>query len=48
MNLFNGMTIIQAFRREKQMEEEFEELNDEYYQYQNKLFKLDSATHLIL
>jgi ATP-binding cassette subfamily B multidrug efflux pump len=27
----NGMTIIQAFRREKQMEEEFRELNDEHY-----------------
>ena len=27
----NGMTIIQAFRREKQMEEEFRELNDEHF-----------------
>lgn len=40
----NGMTIIQAFGREKQMEDEFNELNDEYYKYQNKLVLLDSAT----
>ncbi|WP_040224828.1 ABC transporter ATP-binding protein [Bhargavaea cecembensis] len=39
-----GMTIVQAFRREKQMEEEFEELNDEHFRYQNKLLKMDSAT----
>ncbi|MET3576481.1 ABC transporter ATP-binding protein [Bhargavaea ullalensis] len=39
-----GMTIIQAFRREKQMEEEFEALNDEHFRYQNKLLKMDSAT----
>ncbi|WP_102694041.1 ABC transporter ATP-binding protein [Rummeliibacillus pycnus] len=40
----NGMTIIQAFGREKQMSDEFNELNDEYYKYQNKLVLLDSAT----
>ena len=40
----NGMTIIQAFRREKQMEEEFSELNDEHYRYQNKLLKVEAAT----
>ncbi|HWI47697.1 MAG TPA: ABC transporter ATP-binding protein [Rummeliibacillus sp.] len=40
----NGMTIIQAFGREKQMADEFNELNDEYYKYQNKLVLLDSAT----
>lgn len=40
----NGMTIIQAFGREKQMQHEFDELNDEYYKYQNKLVLLDSAT----
>lgn len=40
----NGMTIIQAFRREKQMEEEFRELNDSHFQYQNKLLKVISAT----
>lgn len=40
----NGMTIIQAFRREKQMEEEFGELNDEHFRYQNKLLKVEAAT----
>lgn len=40
----NGMTIIQAFRREKQMEEEFRELNDEHFIYQNKLLKVEAAT----
>ncbi|SDE84365.1 ATP-binding cassette, subfamily B [Bhargavaea beijingensis] len=39
-----GMTIIQAFRREKQMEQEFNELNDEHFKYNNKLLFLDSAT----
>jgi len=40
----NGMTIIQAFRREKQMDEEFRELNDEHFRYQNKLLKVEAAT----
>lgn len=40
----NGMTIIQAFRREKQMEEEFAELNDKHFRYQNKLLKVEAAT----
>ena len=40
----NGMTIIQAFRREDQMEEEFRELNDEHFRYQNKLLKVEAAT----
>ncbi|WP_210471278.1 ABC transporter ATP-binding protein [Sporosarcina sp. 6E9] len=40
----NGMTIIQAFRREKQMEEEFKELNDKHFRYQNKLLKVEAAT----
>lgn len=40
----NGMTIIQAFRREQQMEAEFTELNDTHYQYHRKLLVLDSAT----
>lgn len=39
-----GMTIIQAFKREKQMEREFEEMNQEHYHYQRKLLTLDSAT----
>lgn len=40
----NGMTIIQAFRREKQMMTEFDEMNEEHYTYQRKLLILDSAT----
>ncbi|AYC30188.1 ABC transporter ATP-binding protein [Paenisporosarcina cavernae] len=39
-----GMTIIQAFRREKQMQAEFEEMNEEHYSYQNKLLYLDAGT----
>ncbi|ANU25980.1 ABC transporter ATP-binding protein [Planococcus versutus] len=38
-----GMTIIQAFRRERKMKEEFEELNDEHYDYQKKLLILEGA-----
>ncbi|MFD1927005.1 ABC transporter ATP-binding protein [Sporosarcina siberiensis] len=40
----NGMTIIQAFGREKQMEDEFGEVNDEHFNYQNKLLKVEAAT----
>lgn len=40
----NGMTIIQAFRRENQMKQEFAEMNDEHFQYNRKLLILDSAT----
>lgn len=39
-----GMTIIQAFRREKQMTKEFDEMNEAHYAYQRKLLFLDSAT----
>ncbi|MED3574279.1 ABC transporter ATP-binding protein [Cytobacillus praedii] len=39
-----GMTIIQAFRREKQMTNEFDEMNEEHYAYGRKLLFLDSAT----
>lgn len=39
-----GMSIIQAFRREKQMAQEFAEMNTSHFQYQSKLLKLDSAT----
>lgn len=39
-----GMSIIQAFKREKQMDREFEEMNEEHYRYQKKLLILDSAT----
>lgn len=40
----NGMTIIQAFRREEQMTKEFDEMNEEHYTYERKLLFLDSAT----
>ncbi|MDI2586759.1 ABC transporter ATP-binding protein [Psychrobacillus sp. NEAU-3TGS] len=39
-----GMSIIQAFKREEQMDREFEEMNEEHYRYQRKLLILDSAT----
>jgi len=39
-----GMNIIQAFKREKQMKAEFAEMNNEHYEYQRKLLFLDSAT----
>lgn len=39
-----GMTIVQAFKREKQMEKEFKELNDLHYRYNKKLLLLDSFT----
>ncbi|MCD7034818.1 ABC transporter ATP-binding protein/permease [Metabacillus sp. GX 13764] len=37
-----GMTIIQAFRRQKETSREFEELNESHYQYQRKLLSLNS------
>ena len=40
----NGMTIIQAFRREEQMKNEFEEMNNEHYENNRKLIVLDSST----
>lgn len=39
-----GMSIIQAFRQEKQTKREFAKLNQDYYQYQTKLLRLNSAT----
>lgn len=39
-----GMTIIQAFRREKQTEKEFEDLNEDYLRYRNKLLRLNTIT----
>ncbi|KOS59856.1 ABC transporter ATP-binding protein [Lysinibacillus agricola] len=39
-----GMTIIQAFRREQQMTNEFDDMNNEHYAYERKLLFLDSAT----
>jgi len=39
-----GMTIIQAFRREKQMSKEFEEMNGTHFRYQNKLLTLNALS----
>lgn len=39
-----GMSIIQAFRRQKETTKEFDELNDYYFKYQNKLLSLNSIT----
>ncbi|WP_010093791.1 ABC transporter ATP-binding protein [Ornithinibacillus scapharcae] len=39
-----GMTIIQAFRREEKTKEEFEELNTRHFKYQRKLIKLSALT----
>ncbi|MHA7967057.1 ABC transporter ATP-binding protein [Paenibacillus sp. CAU 1782] len=39
-----GMPIIQAFRRQKETKKEFDELNDYYFKYQNKLLNLNSIT----
>lgn len=37
-----GMTIIQAFQRQKETEREFDELNEAYFTYQNKLLNLNA------
>ena len=39
-----GMPIIQAFRRQSETMSEFEQQNQEYFTYQNKLLKLNSLT----
>lgn len=39
-----GMSIIQAFSREKETHQEFEALNKEHFTYQNKLLSLNSST----
>ncbi|MDX8362013.1 ABC transporter ATP-binding protein [Cytobacillus sp. IB215316] len=39
-----GMTIIQAFRRKPETKEEFEEINKDYFDHQNKLLRLNSLT----
>ncbi|MFC4807778.1 ABC transporter ATP-binding protein [Paenibacillus sp. GCM10023250] len=39
-----GMPIIQAFRRENETMAEFREMNDDYFNYQNKLLTLNSLT----
>jgi ATP-binding cassette, subfamily B, multidrug efflux pump len=39
-----GMNIIQAFNREKEISAEFEKLNNSHFTYQNKLLSLNSLT----
>ncbi|MBM7659974.1 ATP-binding cassette subfamily B protein [Bacillus mesophilus] len=39
-----GMTIIQAFKRQKETRVEFEELNKKYFTFQNKLLSLNAMT----
>ncbi|RSD29250.1 ABC transporter ATP-binding protein [Mesobacillus subterraneus] len=39
-----GMSIIQAFSREKETHQDFEKLNREHFTYQNKLLSLNSST----
>lgn len=39
-----GMPIIQAFRQERTTKQEFEELNEDYFKYQNKILNLNAAT----
>ncbi|MDA2421186.1 ABC transporter ATP-binding protein [Bacillus cereus] len=39
-----GMPIIQVFRQERETKKEFEELNGDYFKYQNKILNLNAAT----
>lgn len=39
-----GMSIIQAFSREKETKADFEKLNHEHFKYQNKLLSLNALT----
>ncbi|WMT39091.1 ABC transporter ATP-binding protein [Paenibacillus sp. D2_2] len=39
-----GMSIIRIFRREAQTKEEFENLNNDYMKYQNKMLNLNALT----
>ncbi|TMW71448.1 ABC transporter ATP-binding protein [Alteribacter natronophilus] len=39
-----GMPVIQAFGREKEVNREFEEVNSEHYKYNNKLLSLNAMT----
>ncbi|WP_202080534.1 ABC transporter ATP-binding protein [Caldalkalibacillus salinus] len=39
-----GMPIIQVFGRQKRTEEEFEQLNEDHFHYQNKLLHLNAMT----
>lgn len=39
-----GMNIIQAFNRQKEVKADFEKLNQDHFSYQNKLLSLNSLT----
>ncbi|AWV34171.1 ABC transporter ATP-binding protein [Paenibacillus sp. FSL H7-0716] len=39
-----GMSIVRIFRRQKQLSAEFENLNDDYLKYQNKMLNLNAFT----
>ncbi|GIN62818.1 putative multidrug resistance ABC transporter ATP-binding/permease protein YheH [Robertmurraya siralis] len=39
-----GMNVIQAFNREKEIQSDFEKLNHEHFRFQNKLLNLNSLT----
>ncbi|PAQ13451.1 multidrug ABC transporter permease [Bacillaceae bacterium SAOS 7] len=39
-----GMTIIQAFRREKEMTEQFDQLNEAHFTFQKKMLNLNALT----
>lgn len=39
-----GMNIIQAFKREKDIQGDFEKLNDEHFKYQKKMMRLNALT----
>ncbi|OPA77691.1 multidrug ABC transporter permease [Paenibacillus selenitireducens] len=39
-----GMTVIRAFRRQKDTEKEFEEMNEQHLHYRNKMLNLNSLT----
>lgn len=38
------MSIVRIFRRQKQLSAEFENLNDDYLKYQNKMLNLNAFT----
>ncbi|WJP97030.1 ABC transporter ATP-binding protein [Macrococcus bovicus] len=40
----NGMTIIQAFNQEEKIQQEFNELNDDYLRNYSRIIQLDSLT----
>ncbi|MBU9714795.1 ABC transporter ATP-binding protein [Evansella tamaricis] len=39
-----GMSLVQAFGREKEVKEEFEHLNKEHFKFNNKLLNLNAST----